>query len=92
MPAGAIKVSIDPKDYPPYLPVITTAPVPTTVSIVGPEMIPGSGRCYVMPFPIGTFQNGEVITQGGNHYKIVINQTPFGPQSEADLLPSTAIS
>ena len=43
-PPGAIKVSLDPVDYPPFAPPAPPTPPPHTLSLVGPEEGAGSGN------------------------------------------------
>ena len=86
---GTIKTSLDPKDYPPFLPPPPPPPAGPTLStnIVGAFLFsddagravyrgaPGALQAYVS----GVFDNGTVVTQGGVAYTAQVHKTLMGP-------------
>lgn len=75
-PVGSIKVSVDPKDYPPAVVEVTPPPVVTSVPSEPNWTLQAGGWAPVLPLdksPNGTVYNGPK----GKWVKTVIN-TPFG--------------
>lgn len=82
-PAGSIKVSINPVDYPPFNP--PSIPVPTAPITVGPFELSGIGSDGLFHYYFGvnggdTSRVGTVVNfDGQNYVKIaLINNSPMG--------------
>lgn len=76
-PKGSIKVSLDPKDYPPFDPPAPIKPPAPDAKAVGVYM--GVGNMYFAS--VGTnYKDGDLVTQDGATYKARVVATPFGSQ------------
>jgi hypothetical protein len=75
-PGGAIKVSLDLKDYPPFDPPVVVPNVPPPADYVGAQMRLGTNMYYVLPGD-HTPADVEVNDVRGKFVKRLI-QTPFG--------------
>lgn len=79
-PAGSIRVSTDPADFPPFAAPAPAPPAPSTdlvgavafgnVYKAGPGVIISGNSCNVF--------DGEPVTQAGATYKAKVTKSPFG--------------
>lgn len=70
-PAGSIKVSINPVDYPPY--VVPVAPVaPASKSLVGPVYNDGNPSDHIALMPASAqYRDGQTVSVNGQTYLFV---------------------
>lgn len=74
-PPGAIKVSTNPVDYPPFDPPAPPAPAPVNTDPVGAQSV---GNLYLST-PLGnTFPDGALFTEARGTFLKHVAVTPFG--------------
>ena len=76
-PAGSIKVSLNPSDYPPYP---APAPAPATATSNDPVGAQSIGNIYLTT-PGDTFAAGAQVTDSRGTFQKVVTITPFGRSS-----------
>lgn len=87
-PAGSIKVSTDPADFPPWpVPVVAAPPSTPAAQILGKQIVGTSNWFYVGP-AAQTWPDGKLWTDPStrNSYSLHVVQVPFGASKWWELL------